>query len=200
MIKIYGTPRSTAFRCYWLMEEIGGISYETQSVDFAKGENKSADYLKLNPNGKVPTMIDGDLVVWESMAICYYLIEKYQAFQFVGTTAKEHAEVNQWNFWSVIHLMGAVEPLLLQSIRKTPDSEITKVAREEDLPRYLGVLEGRLVGREYMVMDKFTLADITTMSVVRLGSFINYDLSSFPNINAWMARLSEREAYKKISV
>ena len=151
MIKMYGTTRSTAFRCYWLMEEIGGIECETHSVDFAKGENKSAEYLKLNPNGKVPTMVDGDVVVWESMAICYYLMEKHNAFQFVGTTTQEHAQVNQWNFWSVIHLSNAFEPLILQGYRKTPDSEMTKNSREVELPRYLGVLEAHLAGKEYML-------------------------------------------------
>jgi glutathione S-transferase len=200
MIKIYGTPRSTAFRCYWFMEEIGGIEYETQSVDFAKGENKSAEYLKLNPNGKVPTMVDGEVVVWESMAICYYLMEKYQALQFVGTTAEEHAEVNQWTFWSAIHLANAFEPLVLQTYRKTPDSEMTKMSREQELPRYLSVLEGHLAGKEYMVMNKFTLADIAVMSVVRLVDFVSFDLSSYPNIKSWVARLSEREAYKKVLV
>ncbi len=200
MIKLYGTPRSTAFRCHWLIAEIGGIEYETVSVDFAKGENKSAEYLKLNPNGKIPTMVDGDVAVWESMAICYYLMEKYNALQFVGTTALEHAQINQWNFWSVIHLNNAFEPLVLQVYRKTPDSEATKNAKEVELPRYLGVLEAHLTGKQYMVMEKFTLADITAMSVVRQAAFINHDLSAYPNITAWMARLSEREAYKKVSV
>ncbi len=199
MIKIYGTPRSTAFRCHWLIAEMGGIEYETVSVDFAKGENKSAEYLKLNPNGKIPTMVDGDVIVWESMAICYYLMEKYNALQFVGTTALEHAQINQWNFWSVIHLNNAFEPLVLQVYRKTPDSEATKNAKEVELPRYLGVLEAHLTGKQYMVMEKFTLADITAMSVVRQAAFINHDLSMYPSIQAWMARLSEREAYKKVS-
>lgn len=197
MIKIYGSKKSTGFRCYWLMEELG-IPYETVLVDFAKGEHKSAEYLKLNPNGKIPTMVDGDFVLWESLAINYYLVEKQQAAHLVGNTAQEHAEVNKWNIWGVTHLNASFEPLVLQAYRKTPDSEVTKAAIEVELPRYLSVLENQLADKEYVALGKFTLADITLMSVVQLSGFVNYSLSAYPNITAWVARLSEREAYKKV--
>lgn len=198
MIKIYGSNRSTGFRCYWFLEELG-LSYETVLVDFAKGEHKSPEYLKLNPNGKVPTMVDGDFVLWESMAINYYLMEKEQATQFVGTTLQEHAEVNKWNMWALSDVNMEFHPLILQAYRKTPDNETTKASREQGIPRYLAVLEAHLADKEYMALGKFTLADITVMSVVRMVNFVDFDVSSYPNITAWMSRLGEREAYKKAS-
>ncbi|OGH92154.1 MAG: hypothetical protein A2563_01040 [Candidatus Magasanikbacteria bacterium RIFOXYD1_FULL_40_23] len=197
MIKIYGSKRSTAFRCYWLLEELA-LPYETVLVDFAKGENKSSEYLKLNPNGKVPTMVDGDFVLWESLAINYYLMEKQQAVELVGNTAQEHAEVNKWNIWGVTHLNASFEPLVLQVYRKTPDSEAIKAAMEVEIPRYLSVLENHLVDKEYVALGKFTLADITLMSSMQSANFVKYDLSNYPNVMAWMARLSEREAFKKL--
>ncbi len=198
MIKIYGSNRSTGFRCYWFLEELG-LPYETVLVDFAKGENKSPEYLKLNPNGKVPTMMDGDFVLWESMAINYYLMEKEQAMQFVGTTLQEHAEVNKWNFWALTDVSAEFLPLILQKYRKTPDNEVITASREQGIPHYLAVLEAHLADKEYVALGKFTLADITVMSVVRLATFVDFDLSSYPNVMAWMSRLSEREAYKKAS-
>ena len=197
MIKIYGSKRSTAFRCYWLLEELA-LPYETVLVDFAEGENKSSEYLKLNPNGKVPTMVDGDFVLWESLAINYYLMEKQQAVELVGNTAQEHAEVNKWNIWGVTHLNASFEPLVLQVYRKTPDSEAIKAAMEVEIPRYLSVLENHLVDKEYVALGKFTLADITLMSSMQSANFVKYDLSNYPNVMAWMARLSEREAFKKL--
>ncbi|OFZ70385.1 MAG: hypothetical protein A2451_12205, partial [Bdellovibrionales bacterium RIFOXYC2_FULL_39_8] len=186
-----------AFRCYWLLEELA-LPYETVLVDFAKGENKSSEYLKLNPNGKVPTMVDGDFVLWESLAINYYLMEKQQAVELVGNTAQEHAEVNKWNIWGVTHLNASFEPLVLQVYRKTPDSEAIKAAMEVEIPRYLSVLENHLVDKEYVALGKFTLADITLMSSMQSANFVKYDLSNYPNVMAWMARLSEREAFKKL--
>jgi glutathione S-transferase len=199
MIQIYGSKRSSAFRCYWLLEELG-IPYETMPLDFAKQEHKSEQYLKLNPNGKVPTMIDDGFVLWESVAINYYLMEKYNAVQFVGTTMQEHAEVNKWNIWAITHLSESFHPLVMQKYFKTPDSEATKNAREQELPRYLSVLDTHLADKEYMALGKFTLADITTMSVVQAAGFADFDLSTYANIMIWMGRLSEREAYKRASV
>ncbi len=197
MIQIYGSKKSTAFRCYWLMEELG-IPYDTVALDFSKGEHKSPEYLKLNPNGKVPTIVDDGFVLWESLAINYYLLEKQQATDLVGSTAQEHAEVNKWNIWGVTHLTESFHPLVMQKYRNTPDSEATKAALETEVPRYVSVLENHLADKEYIALGKFTLADITLMSAMQSVFFINYDLSAFPNVMAWMARLSEREALKKL--
>ncbi len=186
-------------RCIWFAEELG-LDYEIVEVDFQKGEHKTPEYLKMNPNGKVPTMMDGDFVLWESLAICYYMMEKKEAVEFVGVNAQEHGLVNQWNIWAVIHLYGdAFAPLVLQKWRGTPDTDATKLALETNLPRFLGVLENRLAGREYVALDQFTLADLTIMSVVQSYKFIGYDMGNYSNINAWMNRISEREAYKKVT-
>lgn len=199
MIKIYGSKRSSAFRCYWLMEEMG-ISYETMPLDFTKGEHKSPEYLQLNPNGKVPTIMDDGFVLWESLAINYYLIEKYNGVELVGNLATDHAEVNKWNIWSITHLSESFFPLVMQKYFNTPDSEATKDAKEKELPRYLAVLENHLSGKEYMALDKFTLADITAMSVANMAVFVGYDLSAYSNITSWMERLSQRPAYQRASV
>ncbi len=197
MITIYGSKRSSAFRCIWLMEELG-VPYEVKILDMAKGENKTPEYLKLNPNGKIPTLVDDGFVLWESMAINYYLLEKYEGVWLVGTTAQEHAQVNQWNFWFLIHLYEAFHPLVMQVYRKLPDSEATKRSHEELLPRYLKVLEDHLSNKEYMVLERFTLADLTGISVVKSAAFVNYDLGAYPHIRAWMEQVMARPAYQKL--
>ncbi len=196
MIKIYGSPRSSARRCYWLMEELG-LAYETVEVDFQKNEQKSPEYLKLNPNGRIPTMVDGEFVLWESIAINTYLAEKNNS-DLCGVTLEERALVAQWNFWSAIHLYGPFEVLILQQYRKTPDSEATIAARAE-IPEYLTILNNHLQNKEYMVGNHFTLADITAATVVIMSSFVNYDISSYQHIGAWVKRLSERPAFQKFA-
>lgn len=197
MIKIYGSKRSSAFRCVWVAEEIN-LPYEIVELDFQKGEHKSAEYLKINPNGKVPTMTDGEFVLWESLAICYYMLEKQQNPELVGTTPAEHGIVNQWSLWALLHLYGnAFAPLVYQKFRGTPENETTKSAREVELPRFLSVLEERLNGRDFVALDHFSLADLVIMSVVGSAEFISLDLTTYPNIVRWMTTISARPAYIK---
>ncbi len=87
MITLYGPARSSAGRCFWLLEELG-LSYENKPVDMMKKEHKSDWFLKVNPNGKVPALVDGNTTLFESMAINYYLAEKYKP-EFLGKTVEE---------------------------------------------------------------------------------------------------------------
>lgn len=196
MITIYGPRASSAFRCIWFLEEMGE-SYELKAVDMKAGEHKSPDFLKLNPNGKVPVLVDGDFVIWESLAINYYLMEKYGATQFVGTTPEEHGQVNQWTIWSMIELSTACMPLVSQKWRGLPDSEATETAKTVGIPKHLQILEDQLKGHDYLVMDTFTLADITATSVVDMLGFVNFDLSAYPEVKRWHAAMTSRPAYVK---
>lgn len=195
MLKIYGPKQSSGFRSYWLLEELG-VAYEQVVVNFQAGEHKSAEYLKLNPNGKVPTLVDGEFVLWESMAINSYLLEKTGS-DLGGRTLEERALITQWSLWAAIHLHSSLDPLIMQVWRKTPDNDETKNARET-MPRWLTILNAHLNGREYMVGDRFSTADINVYSSVMGVKFVNYDVSEYPNIVAWMARLETRPAMQKV--
>ena len=141
MIKIYGSVLSSSGRCIWMAEEIGQ-EWENVPVDFKNREHKSASYLKLNPNGKVPVVVDGEYVIWESVAINTYLAEKYQP-ALLGLSLEERGHVHQWNYWAVANISLPVEVLTLQKWRGTPDNEETAHARTE-LDRFLPILEQAL--------------------------------------------------------
>ena len=76
MIKLYGIPASRAFRVRWMLEELG-VAYQNVPTNFATGETRTAEFLKLNPNGHIPVLVDGETVLWESMAINLYLARAY---------------------------------------------------------------------------------------------------------------------------
>ncbi len=194
MIKIYGSKASSAGRCVWLMEELG-LEYQIVPLDFQKNEHKSPEYMELNPNGKVPTLVDGTFTLWESIAINTYLAEKHQP-ALMGSTPEERALVNQWSLWSAIHLHESMEVLVLKTWRKEEESDKTKQAREA-LPRWLTILNNHLSTTDYMVSNRFTLADVTVMSVVNSSKFVGYELSAYPAVMAWMERLSARPAFQK---
>lgn len=196
MIKLYG-PKPSCFRCLWTLEEVGA-EYEHVFLDMTKKEHKDPNYMKLNPNGKVPTLVDGDFVLWESIAINNYVTEKFNS-DLRGVSLEERSQVSQWVLWSIIHLYGSLSVLSMQQWRNTPDNDNTKAAREVDLPRWLTVLNGHLEGKTSLVSERFTLADLTAMAVARGIPGVNFDLSPYPNVTAWMERVSERPAYIKIS-
>jgi glutathione S-transferase len=97
MIKIYGSKKGSAARCLWMLEEVG-ITYEQIELNMKEKEQKQAWYVKLNPNGKVPTLVDGEFVLWESYAINAYLAERYKP-ELLGSTIEERSLVNQWTYW-----------------------------------------------------------------------------------------------------
>lgn len=195
MIKIYGGKNSSAMRCIWLLEEVGA-EYEVKPLDFQKNEHKASEYLALNPNGKIPTMVDDEVVLWESLAINSYIAEKFQP-ELLGKNLAEHGLVQQWSLWSLMHLYGAFHPLVMKTWRKSEETEETKKAMAE-LPHWLGILNAHLVGKKYLVAERFTLADLNAVSVVNSALFIGYDLAAFPEVKRWQGSILEREALKNV--
>ncbi len=100
MIRIYGTPMTRAIRPLWLLEELG-VPYELVRTDFAGGATRTTEFLKINPNGHVPALVDGDLVLFESMAINLYLAEKYGKGTLWPGSEHDRAQTVQWSFWAI---------------------------------------------------------------------------------------------------
>ena len=113
MIKLYGVPLSRAFRSLWALEEIG-VEYENVPVNFI-GDSKKPEYLAINPNGRIPALVDGDLTLFESMAINLYLARKYDG-GLQPKALEDEARAVQWSFWG----MTEIEPHLLLQWIQTP--------------------------------------------------------------------------------
>ena len=94
MLKLYGTRRSRTFRCLWTLEE-ASVPYDLIPIDFAKGESLQPDFLKINPNGKVPVLVDGDLVLFESLAINQHIAKRY-AKQLWPSDDADQSLLCQW--------------------------------------------------------------------------------------------------------
>lgn len=197
MINIYGSPRSSAGRCYWCLEEIG-ISYHQNEINFKDKEHKSEKYLTLNPNGKVPCLTDGNFTIWESMAINLYLAEKYQP-ELLGENVEQKGLVYQWSVWAIAELQVPLIDIFIQLVfvpEERRSLEVIDKARAK-LPIFLAVLEGQLSNSSYLIGEEFSLADLNTFSVVSLCEHIKFELDSYPKIQAWRGEISKREAYQK---
>lgn len=194
MIKLYGSKASSAGRCYWALEE-AGVSYEGQEMDFQKGEMKTDWYLKLNPNGKVPTLDDNGFVLWESMAINRYIAGKYKP-ELLGNSEQERALVDQWSLWALTAPQPHCEAIMMESWSGRNDEKVIARANEF-IAKYMAILDKHLADHEYLVGQTFTLADLNVASVIGYATYVKFDISPYTNIGRWMTHISERPAFQK---
>ena len=198
MLQIYGNPRSRAMRCLWMLEEMGE-PYQLIEKSTRTDELQSAEYLRLNPNERIPTLVDGDLVLWESMAINLYLAQKYEGpMHSVGPTVLGLAA--QWSFWAMLELEGLLLELLnhravLPEFARDP----SYAERDELLLRKpLGVLNNSLRGRDHLAGGNFTVADLNVASILAWGKMARLDLSAHPDVARWLDSCLTRLAYGRV--
>ena len=199
-MKLYGSKMSRAARCLWALEELG-LEYEHIPVKpFA--ETRTPEYLKINPNGHVPTLEDNGKIFWESLAINLYLAEKYGKGKLWPESNEDHGYCYQWSFWAITE----VEPHLITLVKNRrilpPEqrNEEEAKAAEKALKAPCKVLDDYLAGREFMGKS-FTIGDLNVASVYSLGvAFLGkLELSDHPNLDAWLNRCLSRPAYQKLS-
>lgn len=195
MIKIYGSAQGSAARCIWMLEELA-VPYEQQSLNFKEKEHKAEWYLKLNPNGKVPTLIDGEFVLWESCAINNYLAEKYRP-EMLGTTIEERALVSQWLLWGLNHLQRNIDPVLYFMMFSMGTAEAADQGRA-DVVRYFEVLDAHLAGKDFVVGSSFTVADVCLASIVLTALQCTMELGAYQNILAWYEKIKLRPSFSKL--
>lgn len=197
MITIYGSPKSSSGRCFWTLEEIG-LEYATKSIDFQAKEHKSAEFLKVNPNGKVPVLTDGDYKIWESMAINMYLCDEYRP-ELLGQTSKERGLSYQWSIWALGDLQTPLIDIFIQLVFVPEERrDLSKIEKaKEKLPALLDTLENTLKESKYLTGDSFTLADLNTASVVHICEHIKFDLSDYSHIKSWLKMIDERPAFQR---
>ena len=198
MLQIYGNPRSRAMRCLWMLEEMGE-PYQLIEKSTRTDELQSAEYLRLNPNARIPTLVDGDLVLWESMAINLYLAQKYEGpMHSVDPTVLGVAA--QWSFWAMLELEGLLLELLnhravLPEFARDP----SYAERDELLLRKpLGVLNNSLRGRDHLAGGNFTVADLNVASILAWGKMARLDLSAHPDVARWLDSCLTRPAYGRV--
>jgi glutathione S-transferase len=195
MLKIYGVARSRAFRILWMAKELG-LDYQHVKVDFASGETREPGFLALNPNGHVPVIDDGGLILWESMAINLYLAKKYGMGGLYPSRLEDEARAWQWSFWG----MTEVErPVLTAMMNRAvyPEEKRDKAAAdaaEQALAQPLKVLDGVLGRSVNLLGDSFTVADLNVASILAWARPAQIDMSAFPKIAEWLKNCAERPA------
>ena len=182
--KLFGISASRALRAIWGIEEVG-IDYEHVPVSYG-ADSKTADHLAVNPNGRIPALIDGDLQLFESMAINLYLAKRYGGALYPAQLDDE-ARTWQWSVWAI----SEIEPLQMQIVVQklfTPEEKRNPKVSEgaaKGLQRPLRVLDAALAGRDWLVGDHFSVADLNVASVMFLMKRIDFGYSEHVNVQRW---------------
>jgi glutathione S-transferase len=193
-ITIHGRPGSRARRPLWVARELG---LAVENIEPAPGAIKEAAYLAINPNGKVPALIDGELTLFESFAQSLYLAKKYGTGQLYPTTVEGEAVVWQWTLWGLNELERPLTTCLFERLIK-PEAERNAAAAdaaERDLQAPLAVLDAALDGKSWLLGDAFSVADVNVAAIAALSKSSKVDLSLFPNVAAWLDRALARPSY-----
>ena len=178
-----------------------GFEPEIIEVDIRAGENRTPDYLRLNPNGKVPTLVDGDVVIWESRAINAYLAALRPDADLNPADPVRRAVVEQWSWWQAIHLGPAMQKIAFERIQKKlfgrgePD-EAAIAGDVKTVAELLPILDAALQGKDW-IAGTLSLADFAVASTFQLRGPANLGVESFANVAAWIERLEARPSWQR---
>ena len=186
-MKLYITPTSgNAWKVRLLLSMLK-VPFETVVLDSKKGELKTPEFLKLNPRGQVPVLVDGDRVFWDSTACLVYLARKHGGEQWLPTDAAGMAEVQQWLALSNNELHYGLQ------WGRGVKIGIRNIGSYDEYAMYgrngLAVLEGRLKNNDWLACGRPTIADLACYCYTSVSPEGGFDLNAYPSVAAWVKRV-----------
>ena len=198
-MKIYWIKAQAPRRVLALVKHLG-INAELVEVDAKAGGLRAPDYAGLNPNMKAPTLVDGELVLWESSAIMAHLCIGAGSDMWPAQNPAEQVEMLRWLSWNDCHWSPAVGPFYFEHVVKSafgigpPDSEALKAAVKPFM-KFAKVLDGHLAGRTHVACDRLTIADFQLASMATYWRESEMPMEAFPNIVRWLDGLMQIPAW-----
>ena len=192
-LRIYGIARTRAYRALWMAMELG-LDYEHLPIEIGDAGARSPEFLAINPNGRLPVIVDDGFVLFESLAITLYLAKKHSLGKLYPATLEGEARAWQWSFWAIAEVDRGVNIWSLHAVRLAPEERNASL-REEALKVIAGpfqVLDAALAKTPYLLGSDFTLADLNVAAVISRA--IEMDLSATPHLKAWLRRCLDRPA------
>jgi glutathione S-transferase len=194
-LRIYGIARTRTYRALWVAMELG-LDYEHLPIEIGDAGARSPEFLAINPNGRLPVIVDDGFVLFESLAITLYLAKKHG--KFYPATLEGEAKAWQWSFWAIAEVDRGVNIWSLHAVR-LPPQERDAALREEALKVIaapFAVLDAALAKSPYktpyLLGGDFTVADLNVAAVISRA--VDMDLSAVPNLKAWLTRCLDRPA------
>jgi glutathione S-transferase len=192
-LRIYGIARTRAFRALWVANELG-LDHEHLPLEIGEAGAKSPEFLAINPNGRLPVIVDDGFVLFESLAITLYLAKKHGDGTLYPGTLEGEAKAWQWSFWAIAEVDRGVNIWSLHAVRLPPE-ERNSALREEALrviAKPFEILDAALARQPYLLGADFTVADLNVAAVISRA--FDMDLSHVPLLKTWLTRCLERPA------
>lgn len=200
-MKLYNANMSpNALRVRAVVFELG-MDVEIVDVDLRNGGNKTPEFLALNPNGKVPVLVDGDFVLWESRAITAYLASLKPEADLYSDDPKRRALIDQWSHWGAIHYGPTIQRITFERLLKPmfgmgePDEAAIEPQLRE-LAQMLPILDAALAGRQWIAGD-LSIADFAIATTLVYREPARISLADAPNVALWMARIEARPSWQQ---
>jgi glutathione S-transferase len=191
-MKLYGFPPTRSIRALWTLRELG-VDFEFANVDLVAGENRHAEFLAVNPAGKLPALVDGEFVLTESVAIVLYLAEKYSDGGLLPAKLEPRAQVNRWLLFTATELEQplwriARHTALYPEEKRLPGEVL--LARQ-DFQDMAAVMEAHMGGRQFLVGDRVTVADLVAAYTLDWANEVHL-LEGFPRLRDYMEEMYSR--------
>jgi glutathione S-transferase len=200
-LTIWGRSNSVNVqKALWCLAELE-LPFERIDAGMQFGKNNEAEYLAMNPNGRVPTLVDGDYVLWESNSVMRYLCMAYgNGTPIYPIDPKRRAAVDRWLDWTLSTVQPVDRPVFWALIRTPREKQdMTQIQKDVDVEAPVWALADRqLSTRQYMEGDHFTIADIAVGAFARrwLG-FTGIDKPAFPHVERWYKDIAGRPSFAK---
>jgi glutathione S-transferase len=199
-MKLYEFPLSPNSRRVVAVLHHLDLDCEREVVDLSKGAQMQPDFVSLNPNHMIPTLVDGDFVLWESNAIMQYLCSKVPNNTLYPVDPRVQADINRWQFWQASHFGSACGIMIFEKVVKKffmqAEADLQEVAKgEERFHRFAQVLEQHLKGRDWLVGNGVTLADFSVGSFLALAELAQYPMSPYTEIPRWYGNIQQLPAW-----
>lgn len=192
MLKLYGYGPMRSLRTLWALNELG-VDFEFVSVNLFAGETQHPDFLRLNPAGKIPVLVDGDLIVTESAAIVLYLADKHSAKGLLPASIAERAQVYRWILFAVTELEQPLWRIAKHTSIYAEENRLPRdvaLARDEFL-RMAAVMDGHMAGREFLAGDRISAADCVAAYTLDWANEAQL-LGGFVHLSAYLDRMYAR--------
>lgn len=195
MLKLLGRQTSGNVQKVIFMLEEAEAPYVREDYGRQFGNTLTDAYRALNPTAKVPTLIDGDVVVWESNTILRYLAGT-RASALTGATPAERSEVERWMDFLLASVNPGYVTVFVESKKPAAERAPDFAAKAKDLAEQMGLLERHLAGRVHFALDRLTIADIAMGPILRRCLGFELDRPALPNLDRWCAAIGERPAFQ----
>jgi glutathione S-transferase len=197
MLRVLGRATSgNVQKVLFLLEELG-IPYQREDYGRQFNNTQDAAYLGLNPNGKVPTLVDGDVVIWESNTILRYLATKHGATALYPTDLAQRSQVERWMDWQLASLNTPYLGIFKEAKKPVAERAPSWDADAKELKAQLEILEKGTSGRAFLAGKDLSLADICLAPIVHRCLDFPVDLPGLAGVRAWREKMASRAAFKK---